>query len=67
MRKYYLQALIGDTAVERQAYFARTFRGLGHQIHLIQDAAQPDHVRNDTHAEDTLFKKSWFGSLYFEE
>jgi hypothetical protein len=67
VRQHYLQALTAATAAERQAYFARTFRGLGHQIHLIQDAAQPDHVRNDNHFEDALFKKNWFGSFYFEE
>lgn len=27
------------------------FRGLGHQIHLIQDMAVPEHVRNDAHPE----------------
>ncbi len=36
---------------ERNEYFAQTFKGLGHQMHLIQDAAQPAHVRNDAHHE----------------
>jgi hypothetical protein len=36
---------------KRDEYFAQTFRGLGHQMHLIQDASQPDHVRNDAHLE----------------
>ena len=67
VRNNYLQALTAATAAQRQVYFARTFRGLGHQMHLIQDAAQPDHVRNDNHFEDALFKKSWFGNFYFEE
>jgi hypothetical protein len=67
VRQHYLQALTSATAAQRQMYFARMFRGLGHQIHLIQDAAQPDHVRNDNHFEDALFKKNWLGSFYFEE
>jgi hypothetical protein len=67
LRAHYLQALTAATPAQRQAYFARIFRGLGHQMHLIQDAAQPDHVRNDNHFEDALFKKSWWGSFYFEE
>jgi hypothetical protein len=65
IREHYYRALTAATADERQAYFARTFRGLGHQMHLLQDAAQPDHVRNDAHAEDALFERNRFG-LYFE-
>ncbi|MBI4688570.1 MAG: hypothetical protein HY756_12495 [Nitrospirae bacterium] len=63
IREYYYIALTGrdftGTVVapdktKREEYFARTSRGLGHQMHLIQDAAQPDHVRNDAHPEDTF-------------
>jgi hypothetical protein len=54
VRNYYYLALTSTSDVERQPNFAKTFRGLGHQIHLIQDAAQPDHVRNDAHPEDTM-------------
>ena len=54
IREYYYLALTSTTDAVRQEYFARVFRGLGHQMHLIQDAAQPDHVRNDAHPEDTL-------------
>lgn len=54
IRDYYHLALTSTTDAERQANFARTFRGLGHQMHLIQDAAQPDHVRNDAHPEDAI-------------
>jgi hypothetical protein len=49
-REYYYKAL---TEVEypnwRNSYFAEMFKILGHQAHLIQDMAVPDHVRNDTH------------------
>jgi hypothetical protein len=54
VRDYYYFALTATSDAERQANFAKTFRGLGHQIHLIQDAAQPDHVRNDAHPEDSM-------------
>ena len=41
--------------------------GLGHQMHLLQDTAVPDHVRNDAHPEDALFGKNRMnGSRYFE-
>jgi hypothetical protein len=58
---------VAPEEAKRKEYFARTFRGVGHQMHLIQDAAQPDHVRNDIHAENSLPGKSLlYGSPYFE-
>ncbi len=54
VREKYYYALIAVTDEDRRMNFAQTFRGLGHQMHLIQDAAQPDHVRNDAHPEDSL-------------
>jgi hypothetical protein len=54
IRKSYLDALTAKTETEREVAFADTFRGLGHQMHLIQDASQPDHVRNDAHPADGL-------------
>jgi hypothetical protein len=35
-------------------------------MHFIQDAAQPDHVRNDVHPLDAFWVYNWFGSLFFE-
>jgi hypothetical protein len=35
--------------VDRDTGFGKTFEGLGRQIHLVQDAASPGHVRNDPH------------------
>jgi hypothetical protein len=35
--------------VDRDKFLAQTFRGLGHQIHLIQDAAAVPHARNEAH------------------
>lgn len=54
VRDYYYNALTSSVDADRQASFAQTFRGLGQVIHLIQDMAQPAHVRNDPHpADDT--------------
>ena len=71
IRLYYYNALTGKTDTERQEYFARTFKGLGHQMHLIQDMSVPAHVRNDAHPEDAiqamLLKKNIpTGDLHFE-
>lgn len=52
IRDFFYKSLTSKTDAERQAYFAQTFSGLGHQMHLIQDAAQPAHVRNDAHPID---------------
>jgi PKD repeat protein len=49
VRQYYYDAL--TTGSEES--FAKTFKGLGHIIHLLQDAAQPAHVRNDAHVWDS--------------
>jgi hypothetical protein len=61
IRNCYYVALTAPSESERQASFARTFRGLGHQMHLIQDGAQPDHVRNNAHPWDTTGLKGWIG------
>ncbi len=34
----------------RKAYWATTFRALGDVVHLVQDMAQPQHTRNDSHS-----------------
>lgn len=65
-RAYFYGALTSLHDSERQANFAKTFRGLGHQMHLLQDTAVPDHVRNDAHPEDSIMKKNLSGSKYFE-
>lgn len=54
VRDYYYSALIATTDTNRQEYFARTFRGVGQQMHLIQDTSVPAHVRNDSHAQDAM-------------
>ena len=49
-RQSYWSALTSPTEEERQRHFALTFRSIGQVIHLLQDAAQPQHTRNDAHA-----------------
>jgi len=51
-----------DSAATRFALWATTFRAVGNVVHLIQDAAQPQHTRNDRHggpgvsAQQTAFE-----------
>lgn len=49
VRDYYFGALTSQTATDRNTNFGKTFKGVGHIIHLIQDAAQPAHTRNEWH------------------
>jgi hypothetical protein len=51
-REYYFKALASPTKAERDEYWAKTFKALGHIMHLIQDSANPAHVRNDPHPFD---------------
>jgi hypothetical protein len=65
-REYFFSALTGGdfagktVAIDkkgRNEQFARMFVCLGHQMHLIQDKAVPDHVRNDAHPEDSAYSE----------
>jgi WD40 repeat protein len=48
-RENFYTALTAQNENDRQEFFARTFRGLGHQVHLLEDKVVPAHVRNDAH------------------
>jgi hypothetical protein len=48
-RQYFYDALTLDNKDNRQQWMARTFYTLGHLIHHLQDMAQPQHTRNDSH------------------
>ena len=52
VREDYHRALTSTTNTQRSDNFVNTFKGLGHIIHLIEDSAQPAHVRNDPHPLD---------------
>lgn len=45
----YFDAMTKATRTDRDGALAGTFEGLGHQMHLVQDAASPAHARNDPH------------------
>ncbi|MGH7384009.1 MAG: hypothetical protein ACREKG_02435, partial [Candidatus Rokuibacteriota bacterium] len=49
VRQAYFDALTRQSLSDRDARLARTFEGLGRQVHLVQDAASPGHTRNDPH------------------
>ncbi len=56
-RRYFFDALTAGTSSQREAQMARTFRTLGHVIHLIQDMGSPEHTRNDMHLFGSLFEE----------
>ena len=56
-RTYLLNALVLPSKEERQRNFAKVFYTLGHVVHVIQDLAQPQHTRNDSHASGSLFEE----------
>ncbi|OPY88455.1 MAG: hypothetical protein A4E73_03365 [Syntrophaceae bacterium PtaU1.Bin231] len=46
-REYYYRALTDANPAARLLWFEKTFRALGQIMHLVEDAAVPEHVRND--------------------
>jgi hypothetical protein len=48
-RGYFYTALTSTNITQREEYFARTFRGVGQLMHLVEDASVPEHTRNDAH------------------
>jgi hypothetical protein len=46
-REYHFQALTGERPSDRLIYFQQMFKALGHVMHLVEDAAVPEHSRND--------------------
>lgn len=48
-RRAYYDALSKPNVGDREVALGRVFETLGHVVHLIQDMAQPQHVRNDSH------------------
>lgn len=48
---YFYNALTSPQAADRMLQFGNLFLTLGHLMHLVQDMAQPQHVRNDPHCD----------------
>ena len=49
VRSYYYQALTAADKTTRENNFAKTFRGLGQVMHLVQDMSVPAHTRDGQH------------------
>jgi hypothetical protein len=68
-RRFYHTALTAANPEAREQAWADTFRALGQIMHLVEDAGQPEHVRNDPHGLETvcrgLFATSCFGSFEY--
>jgi hypothetical protein len=54
VRQYYYNALTAPSDVDRDRFFAQTFEGVGHIVHLVQDMSAPAHARNDAHPLDGI-------------
>ena len=55
-RAYFYQALTSSVLGIRDQYFAKTFESLGHVMHLLADAAVPEHTRNDAHVMKSQYE-----------
>jgi hypothetical protein len=56
-RSYFYSAMTATAAKDREANFAKMFRGVGQQMHLLQDMSVPTHVRDDNHLIDRGVEK----------
>ena len=65
LRTLYHEALIELDKTTKDQMFAQLFKGLGHQMHLVQDMAVPYHVRNDAHLADALQGEKWYNPLRY--
>jgi hypothetical protein len=54
VRELYYNALIWPKESMRYELFGELFKGLGHQMHLVQDMGNPEHTRNDNHVWKTI-------------
>ena len=69
-RNYYYLALTSSANTDRETYFSTTFQALGQVLHLIEDGAQPAHVRNDFRSHltfigfESMIPTQWFGSQF---
>ncbi len=56
-REYFYLGLTASPEHERKRNMAKLFRTVGQVVHLIQDAGQPQHTRNDSHGTGSRFEK----------
>ncbi len=55
--EYLYRGIRSPIQQERERYLGLAFRTLGHVVHLIQDAAQPQHTRNDSHGTGSAYER----------
>jgi hypothetical protein len=55
-RGYFYKGLTLLDNEQRKRSLAAAFRAIGHAIHLVQDMAQPQHTRDDSHGSGSLFE-----------
>lgn len=49
VREKFVEGLTANTIDKRDKALGHAFQAIGHMIHGVQDAAQPEHSRNDIH------------------
>lgn len=59
--QYLYNALTMPGKLDRDQNFGNLFLSIGHALHLLEDMAQPQHVRNDMHCDSW---KCWPVGLY---
>ncbi|MBX9904072.1 MAG: hypothetical protein K2Y31_06935 [Burkholderiales bacterium] len=59
-RGYLYKALTSTSKTDRRKNFGLTFQTIGQVIHHVQDMAQPQHVRNDSHLDTPLTNPSLY-------
>jgi hypothetical protein len=58
VREHQYNYLTALDQTSHDANQARMLKGLGYQMHLVQDMSQPNHVRNDAHIVDGMGMKT---------
>ncbi len=53
-RNSFYKAVTDSSRAERNRQWGLTFQSLGHVMHHLQDMAQPQHVRQDSHCDSAL-------------
>jgi hypothetical protein len=68
VREYQYRSLTAPSGQAREKNTALMFRGLGQVLHILEDMAQPQHTRNDPHA-DCADGLSWLvgGHSWYED
>jgi hypothetical protein len=55
-RQFEWRGLTESSPAAREETLAKMFRAVGQVVHLLQDASQPQHARNEQHLDKFIFK-----------